>query len=208
MQELIKVTTNEQGSQVVSARELHKFLENTDNVNTWFKRQSERAMLEENQDFTSVAILQTSGQKAIDYAITLQAAKEIAMLNGGNKGKQARIYFIECEKKLKETIKVPTTFKEALKLALEQQELIEQQQQQIENLDTVLDNLLDWVSIIKIAKFNKVSEKNFEWRKLKKKSEELGYLIKKAESPRYGFQNLYHIDCFKACYPQYNYNIK
>lgn len=77
-----------------------------------------------------------------------------------------------------------------------------------ENLETVLDNLLEWVSIIKVAQFNKVSEKCFNWHLLKAKSKELGYQIKKAESPRFGFQNLYHIDCFKAVYPQFNYNLK
>lgn len=97
--ELIKISEKE-GKKVVSARDLHAFLENTDNVNTWFKRQADRAMLVENEDFVSVAILQTSGQTSIDYAISVSSAKEIAMLNGGDKGKQARLYFIECEKQL------------------------------------------------------------------------------------------------------------
>ena len=97
--ELLKVTVNEEGQQLVSARELHKFLQNTDNVNTWFKRQTERAMLSENDDFVRVAFLQPSGQTSNDYAIKLSAAKELAMLNGGERGKQARLYFIECEKR-------------------------------------------------------------------------------------------------------------
>lgn len=98
--ELIKITNNSAGQDVVRARDLHSFLENTDNVNTWFERQSERAMLEEGEDFISLAFLQPSGQKSKDYVLTLSSAKEIAMLNGGEKGKQARKYFIECEKKL------------------------------------------------------------------------------------------------------------
>lgn len=98
MQELIKITEHN-GSNVVSARELHNYLEVGANVNDWIKRQSERAMLEEGVDFISVPFLGTSGQKGFDYALTLSSAKEIAMLNGGEKGKQARKYFIECEKK-------------------------------------------------------------------------------------------------------------
>jgi Rha family phage regulatory protein len=119
-----------------------------------------------------------------------------------------RMAIIKRWQELEKTIKVPQTFKEALLLAVEQQEKIEQQQLQIENLDTVLDNLLEWVSILKVAKHNKVHEKKFNWRELKETSTELGYLIKKAESPRYGFQNLYHINVFRACYPEYNYNLK
>ena len=67
------------------------------------KNQSDRAMLIENEDFQRVTIfLDTLGgrQESVDYAISLSAAKEIAMLNGGEKGKQARKYFIECERKL------------------------------------------------------------------------------------------------------------
>lgn len=104
MEQLIKIQTNESGEQLVSARELHSFLENTDNVNTWFKRQVERAMLEEGLDF--IAILQESngGRPSKDYAINISAAKEIAMLNGGIKGKQARSYFLECEKLAKQRL--------------------------------------------------------------------------------------------------------
>lgn len=126
--ELIKITENN-GKQVVSARELHAFLENTDNVNTWFKRQSERAMLVENEDFVSVAFLQPSGQNAIDYAISINSAKEIAMLNGGEKGKQARTYFIECEKQLQ--LQAPRTLKEALLLAAKLEDEREQLQLQL-----------------------------------------------------------------------------
>ena len=203
--ELIKVT-EENGRQLVSARELHKFLENTDNVNTWFKRQADRAMLAENEDFIAISQESTGGRPSVDYAISLSSAKEIAMLNGGDRGKQARLYFIECEKQLRS--KAPKTLKEALILALQQQEQIELLEAKTENLNTVLDNLLEWVSILKVAKFNNVHEKKFNWRNLKSKSSELGYMVKKAESPRYGFQNLYHIDVFRACYPEYNYNLK
>lgn len=111
MEELIKIT-EQNGHQAVSARDLHLFLENSDNVNTWFKRQSDRAMLELGIDYESVAVLQPSGQTSFDYALTLSAAKEIAMLNGGEKGKEARRYFISCEKRLKEI--VPRTHLEVL----------------------------------------------------------------------------------------------
>lgn len=102
MENLIKITTNEQGLSVVSARDLHAFLEAKSNVNTWFKNQIEKAMLTENEDFVRVQKSETSGQTSIDYALTLSSAKEISMLNGGEKGKKARTYFLECEKVAKE----------------------------------------------------------------------------------------------------------
>lgn len=101
MTELIKVSKNANNEQVVSARELHQFLEAGSNVNTWFKNQVERAMLQEGIDFIQINEESTGGRPSIDYVISLQSAKEIAMLNGGEKGKQARLYFIECEKQLK-----------------------------------------------------------------------------------------------------------
>ena len=55
---------------------------------------------------------------------TLDMAKEISMIQRSEKGKQARQYFINCEKKLKEVVKKPLTTLEQLKLhylALEEQ---------------------------------------------------------------------------------------
>lgn len=211
MKELIKIE-EKNGTQLVSARELHKFLENKDNVNTWFNRQAERAMLESGIDFIAIPQQSKGGRPSIDYAVNISAAKEIAMLNGGDKGKEARKYFIECENIAKDLLEIhktrlPANLKEAylaLAQAEEEKEILFIQN---ENLNTVLDNLLEWVSIIKVCDHNKVKENIFEWRKLKLKSNELGYQIKRAESPRFGYMNLYHIDAFRACYPQFDYNI-
>jgi Rha family phage regulatory protein len=103
---------------------------------------------------------------------------------------------------------IPKNFAEALLLASHLEEQKQQALLQVSNLNTVLDNLLNWVSIIKIAKHNNLNETYFNWRFLKIKSQELGYTIKKAESPRFGYQNLYHLIVFKACYPELNYNLK
>ena len=135
MSELIAIT-EQNGIQTVSARSLHIFFENTDNVNTWLKRQVEKAMLVENEDFTRVAISQTSGQTSYDYALTISSAKEISMLNGGVKGKEARTYFLECEKQLKSKVfEIPQSYREALLLAADQQLVIEEQQSKIKILE-------------------------------------------------------------------------
>lgn len=101
MNELIKITTNAQGSQVVSARGLHEFLEVKGDFSTWRKRMFDYGF-EEEKDFTSILGKSTGGRPTIDYALTLDTAKEIAMLQRSDKGKQARQYFIECERALKE----------------------------------------------------------------------------------------------------------
>ena len=112
------------------------------------------------------------------------------------------------ELEIKNKKQLPSTYIDALKALVESEEAKQKALLQVDNLNTVLDNLLDWVSIIKIANHNKIKETYFSWRLLKDKSNELGYLIKKAESPRFGYQNLYHLVVFKACYPELNYNIK
>jgi Rha family phage regulatory protein len=119
-----------------------------------------------------------------------------------------RLKIIDRWEELERQSGAPRTLREALLLAAKLEEEREMALLQVDNLNTVLDNLLDWVSIIKVATFNGVRETRFNWRVLKSKSEELGFAIKKAESPRFGYQNLYHITVFKACYPQFNYNLK
>jgi len=119
MNGLIKITTNEQGSSVVSARELHEYLEAGSDLSTWFKNQSKRAMLDEGIDFTQIYGESTGGRPSKDYALSLSAAKEISMLNGGEKGKQARKYFIECEQKLNSSAPRKLSNLEILELAMQ-----------------------------------------------------------------------------------------
>lgn len=79
MNELIKITTNESGNQVVSARELHKFLEITERFSSWFNRMLQFDFVE-NEDYTSVksftVVNNGASRELDDYALTLNCAKE------------------------------------------------------------------------------------------------------------------------------------
>ena len=103
MKDLIKITTNDKGQQLVSGRELHEFLEVKTRYNDWFPRMVEYGF-EEGIDFIMVTQkrvtnnLKNSVTTVIDHAISIDMAKEISMIQRTNKGKQARKYFIECEK--------------------------------------------------------------------------------------------------------------
>lgn len=133
MTELIKIT-EQNGQQVVSARELHLFLESKQDFSTWIKNRIEKYDFVENEDYTLLHnfVEQTGrgGHNKKEYALTLDTAKEISMVEGNEKGKQARRYFIECEKKLKEVIQKPMTT--AQMFALQAQALLEIEQRQIE----------------------------------------------------------------------------
>lgn len=99
--ELIKITEQTNGTQTVSARELHTFLEITERFGNWFNRQIQYGFVED-QDYTGCKVFNAlANQQLTDYALTIDTAKEIAMIQRSEKGKQARQYFIECEKQLK-----------------------------------------------------------------------------------------------------------
>lgn len=100
MNELFNVTTN--GDKLtLSARELHKELNIAGRFSRWFEQMSEYAF-EENVDFTSVqncTVVNNGATRELqDYQITLDMAKEIAMLQRNEKGKEIRRKLIELEK--------------------------------------------------------------------------------------------------------------
>lgn len=135
MNDLIKITEYN-GNQAVSARDLHKFLEITERFSSWFERMLQYGFVE-NQDFTSAksfTLVNNGAQREIDdYALTLDCAKEISMIQRSKKGKEAREYFIKCEKQLRSgKFALPTTYKEALQSLLIEVEAKERLQAQNE----------------------------------------------------------------------------
>lgn len=148
MNELIKIR-EENGQQLVSARELYRGLGLARTKWTPWSTKNIRKneFFAENKDWTEVS-LQVTGNDTIDFAITLEFAKHIAMMARTEKSHEYRNYFISCEKKLKEkeTSKLPTTYKEALVQLLQQVEKNEvlelenaQQKQQIGELKPKAD---------------------------------------------------------------------
>ena len=100
MNELFKVNYDNERI-TLSARDLHEFLGIGTEFRKWFPRMTEYGF-NENIDYQRVyQKCPTLGgeQEKVDYQITIEMAKEIAMLQRNEKGKQARQYFIELEKK-------------------------------------------------------------------------------------------------------------
>lgn len=107
---LISVTPRPIGSavvQTVNARELHEFLEVGKDFSTWIKERIEQYGFAVGQDFSVAQYLSPpkSGsakarpQTRSDYHLSLDMAKELAMVERTARGKQARQYFIECERR-------------------------------------------------------------------------------------------------------------
>lgn len=130
--ELITIKKSDTGKSVVSARELYDFLEVGERFGEWAERMLGYGF-SQNVDYQAVTVFvqhsnSLGGVSKKDFALTVEAAKEIAMLQRSEKGKQARLYFIECEKKLAALPSLaPTNLKEALLLAYQQQCTIEEQ---------------------------------------------------------------------------------
>ncbi|WP_254493840.1 antA/AntB antirepressor family protein [Bartonella sp. B1099] len=126
MNTLIKITEqtiDQETVQTVNARELHAFLEVKSNFRDWIKNRIEEYGFLENKDFISFAkilakpntsqenqdfvsftqkrVKPKGGRPSTEYHLTLDMAKELSMVERNEKGRQARRYFIECEKKLK-----------------------------------------------------------------------------------------------------------
>lgn len=104
MTELITIT-EQNGQRAVSARELHQFLEVGRDFSNWIKDRIEDYGFVENQDFVVFAKSgenSNGGRPLKEYAISIDMAKELSMVERNEKGKLARLYFIEMEKRAKE----------------------------------------------------------------------------------------------------------
>ena len=138
MRELIRIE-HKDGEQVVSARELHNALEVQSRFNDWANRML--VDFEANIDF-EIVLLDNKGSvlkneyaaklssqqrsaKGIqtDYALLLDTAKHIAMIQRNDKGREIRRYFIEAEKQLRQqVIQKPMSNLELMKLAIHELE--------------------------------------------------------------------------------------
>lgn len=103
MSDLIHIEEQD-GRSVVSARELHQVLQSKREFATWIKDRINKYGFVENQDyevFDNFVKNSNGGRPQKEYALSLDMAKEIAMVEGNERGRMVRRYFIEAEKKLR-----------------------------------------------------------------------------------------------------------
>jgi len=97
---LIPIEVDENGERAVSGRALAQFLEIGSAYNVWISRMLAYGFTE-GTDFQPVRIESTGGRPGLDHALTLDMAKELCMIQRSAKGRSARQYFIEVEKKFR-----------------------------------------------------------------------------------------------------------
>jgi phage anti-repressor protein len=196
MNELIKIQQHN-GKQAVSARELYDFLEVGTEFAKWCTRMFDYGF-EEDKDFTPILTKSTGGRPSVDYALTLDCAKEIAMIQRTPQGKQAREYFITCEKKLREIAK-PLSTLDMLEMSIKQLRAQEQKLTAIENdvleLKAATQTRSDYFTIVGYATLNKMKVGLQLAAKLGGKASRLcreyGYQTEEIPDPRFGKVKMY-----------------
>ncbi|HAW3064502.1 TPA: phage antirepressor Ant [Escherichia coli] len=103
-------TISNEPTLLVNARDLHGFLEVGKDFSNWIRARINEYGFVEHLDYIlfSPNLAKTLGRRRKDYHLTLDTAKELAMVERNEKGRQIRRYFIECEKKLRNIQPVQT----------------------------------------------------------------------------------------------------
>ncbi|EOA4065010.1 antA/AntB antirepressor family protein [Campylobacter coli] len=114
-----------------NAREIFQFLNSEQEYANWIKNRISHYNFIENQDYI-IELVYTKGRPRKEYYVTLDMAKELCMVENNEKGRQARRYFIECEKRLK-NLEQEKMQKLAFRQSLGYKSQLKQQKEKYEN---------------------------------------------------------------------------
>lgn len=186
MNEIIKTNQNENGEIIVSGRELHEFLEVSERYSSWFERMLQYGFVEK-VDFTSVksftVVNNGAKRELVDHALKLNMAKEISMIQRNEKGKQARLYFIDLENKWNSpemVMKRAMDYLNAQVAKLQTTNLVlEQQVQELKPKATYYDLVLQNKSLLTVTQIAK--DYGMGAKTLNKKLHELGIQYKQGD---------------------------
>ena len=152
MTNIIKITKNEIGNaelNSVNARDIHNYLQVNSKFADWIKRAISKYDFKENIDYVCFLKNEKAGNNAIsrEYIVTMDMAKELAMLENNPKGRETRKYFINCEKELQKSSpyaalqEIATFQKRQLEQLQGMGDILINQQVQISNLANIVVNL-------------------------------------------------------------------
>ena len=216
MNELIKIqpqTINGNAVETVNAKELYEFLEVRSKFADWIKNRISDYDFVENQDFTTVSKNLENGGRIIEYYITLDMAKELSMVERNDKGRQARKYFIECEKQLMQ----PKQMTPMEMVAFIANQMVEQERkttqlevrlQAVEQTQQRLDQDNNHYTIKGFCSLHNIDLSNGKMsalsRKAKKLSEVKEYTYHEISDPRFGKVKCYHNDILTELFQMQN----
>lgn len=206
MNELLKVNYDNERI-TLSARELHEFLEIKTEFAKWMQRMCEYGF-DENHDyrvFVKNDDNSKGGRPSTDYEITLDMAKEIAMIQRSEKGKEVRQYFLELERKWNSPEAVMNRALEysrkQLKTLMDKNQVLVEENTQMKPKAVFADAVATSESSILIGQLAKLIRQNgyqigqnrlFEWLR------QNGYLIKKGERYNQPTQKSMDLELFEV----------
>jgi len=218
MNALIQIATNEQGSKVVSARELHSYLEVPTKFADWIKRMLEYGFIE-GQDYQIVFLKNENnpinGRPSVDYALTLDCGKEIGMLQRTDKGKEIRQYFIEVEKAAKQSpalSQIEVLMQSVQLLAKQEREIAEvkaiqaEQGESIRMLEAKATTIPDYFTVAGYANLNRINVglkvASSVGQRASRICKERGIMTDSCPDPRFGQVNMYPSTVLREVFSQ------
>lgn len=138
--ELLPIYENENKEKLINARELHKELGNKRQFSNWIKQRIEQFKFVENEDFIRFNKFVKGDEKGfgnktiIEYYLTIDTAKELAMVENNEMGRKIRRYFIEVEKRYRTIVEKPKNIFDFMRLAIDQIEINEKEIQDVKLL--------------------------------------------------------------------------
>lgn len=151
--EMLPVYETTEGNKVVDARVLHEQLMVGKDFSNWIKDRIRKYGFIEGEDFSPNLAESHGGRPKQEYLLTLDTAKEIAMVENNEQGRAIRKYFISVEKKLRQPYK-PQSELEILQGTINQ---LVQQEQRVSQLEGRVNNISNIVSISSVGWREKVS---------------------------------------------------
>lgn len=133
MQDLLQISISKIGAETINsinARDIHTYLEVKTRFNDWIQRAIEKYDFEENIDYSKMS---NGTSRGIDFIVTLDMAKELAMLENNPKGRETRKYFINFEKEAKKVISSQSTQIQILQEMINQVAITDQRVTKLES---------------------------------------------------------------------------
>ncbi len=103
--ELLPIVVQENNA-LIDARLLHQRLKSKQQFSNWIQNRISDFGFESNKDFYT-SLYKSSGRPGMSYLLTLDMAKELAMLERNEVGRNIRRYFIQKEKELRGVSQLP-----------------------------------------------------------------------------------------------------
>lgn len=161
---LVNIYQNDKQEKLVDARELHEFLGVSTRYNDWIRSRIEKYGFVENLDYVTITENLVNGGRRYVHVLKMDMAKELAMVENNAKGRLARRYFIEVEKKYRQLMDISNLSPEL--------QMFNHMFEAVANIEISQKQLEDQVNTIK----DTIVTRDKNWRKdVNKKLRKIGF---------------------------------